>query len=54
MQRFVRVSGTVLGLLCSAYGVALVTGMAFWPVVCRTDCQFNDSLKLLLGSAGRK
>jgi len=49
MQRFVRVSGTVLGLLWSAYGAAVVTGMAVWPVVCRTECQFNDSLKLLLG-----
>ncbi len=49
MQRFVRVFGTVLGLLWSAYGVAVAIGMAVWPVVCRTDCQFNESLKLLLG-----
>jgi len=40
-QRFVRESGTVLGLLWSAYGAAVVTGMAVWPVVCRTECQFS-------------
>lgn len=49
MQRFVRVLGTVLGLLWSAYGAAVVTGMSVWPVVYHTECQFNDSLKLLLG-----
>ena len=35
MQRFVRVFGTVLGLLWSAYGVAVVTGMAAWPLLQR-------------------
>jgi len=48
MQRIVRVFGTVPGLMWSAYGVAVVTGMAVWPFVWGTKCQLNDWLKLLL------
>lgn len=49
MRGFVRAIGTFLGLLFSAYGLAMVFGLTAGAVPCRTECQLNESLKILLG-----
>lgn len=46
---YVRTFGTLLGLLFSAYGAAVAFGLTVGTVPCRTECQWNESLKILLG-----
>jgi uncharacterized membrane protein len=45
----VRIFGTLLGLIIGAYGAAVAFGFTTGAVPCRTSCQLNESLKILLG-----
>lgn len=49
MRVYVRVFGTVVGLIWAAYGAAVMVGATTWPIVCRTNCQTNEALRVLLG-----
>lgn len=45
----VRIFGTLLGLIIGAYGAAVAFGFTTGAVPCRTGCQLNESLRILLG-----
>jgi len=51
MRRYVRVFGSALGALVAAYGIAIVAGGVKGPIPCRTDCQLNESFRILLGES---
>lgn len=46
---FVRVFGTLVGMAFSVYGAAVALGLTAGNAICRTECQGNASLRILLG-----
>lgn len=50
MHTWVRVFGSIFGLVVAAFGLAVASGMVVGPIPCRTECQMNEALFRLLGS----
>jgi len=46
---FVRVFGTLVGMAFSAYGAAVALGLTVGNAICRTECQGNAPLRIMLG-----